>query len=157
MNKNKNYWVEKHKMKPPPEGGFYKETFRADLSLNTPWGKRRALTSIYYLLSEKENSSFHKIKSTELWYHHSGESLIIHEITEDGEYFSHLLNSDNPFIAIKPNSWFGSEVKDCFGFVLVSCAVAPGFEFQDFELAKKENLLKEFPEFSEIIMRLAQD
>jgi predicted cupin superfamily sugar epimerase len=153
---NAKYWIQKLEMLPHPEGGFYKETFRSKLHVDAGWGQRNALTSIHYLLEGDDYSGFHKIKSPELWYYHGGGTLHIHELTAAGNYRKHVLNAQNPFAAIEPKSWFASEVANQKGFVLVSCAVAPGFDFADFEMAKKENLLVKFPNQVDVIQRLSR-
>ena len=76
---------------PHPEGGFYKETYRSELSLEGQ--ERELLTSIYFLLSAENVSHFHRIKSDELWYFHTGSPLIVHTLTERG-HEQHLLGLD---------------------------------------------------------------
>jgi predicted cupin superfamily sugar epimerase len=156
MVNNFQYWIDKLNMQPHPEGGFYKETFRSHLSINAGWGQRNVLTSIFYLLQGDNFSAFHRIKSDELWYHHAGGTLLIHEINEHGSLTTHCLSATNPFAAIAPGSWFASEVKDKTGFVLVSCAVAPGFDFADFELADASTLSDLFPEHTALIATLTR-
>jgi predicted cupin superfamily sugar epimerase len=148
------HWVEKYNMLPHPEGGFYKELFRAELEVDGGWGKRNALTSIFYLLEGKDYSAFHRIKSDELWYYHAGETLLTHEIKANGELNMHAINAESPFAAISSGSWFASEVQNKHGYVLVSCAVAPGFDFADFELAKTVELAKWYPRHKSLINRL---
>lgn len=151
------YWVAELQLQPHPEGGYYKETFRSKMQVDGGWGERSALTSIFYLLAEAEFSAFHRIKSNELWYYHAGETLLIHEIKPTGDLITHHLNAANPFAAITANSWFASEVKDQNGYVLVSCAVAPGFDFADFEMARKEELAKAFPAYKDLIAGLIRE
>ena len=148
------YWIEKYQMLPHPEGGYYKELFRSELKIDGGWGTRNALTSIFYLLEGNDYSAFHRIKSDELWYYHAGETLLTHEIKASGELIIHTINAENPFAAIAPGSWFASEVKDQKGYVLVSCAVAPGFDFADFELAETSALVKSYPQHDTLINRL---
>ena len=155
-SKSADYWIKKLNLLPHPEGGFYAETFRANLNVNGGWGNRSALTSIFYLLEKADFSAFHKIKSPELWYFHAGNELYVHEISSTGEYYKHVLNLDNPFVAIAPESWFASEVANQTGYILVSCAVAPGFDFADFEIAKRESLIAQFPNHQQIISRLTR-
>lgn len=148
------YWIDKYNMLPHPEGGYYKELFRSELEVDGGWGKRNALTSIFYLLEGDDYSAFHRIKSDELWYHHAGETLLTHEIKANGSLITHTINAENPFAAIKAGSWFASEVKDQKSYVLVSCAVAPGFDFADFELANTADLVNEYPVHADLIKRL---
>lgn len=154
MAHDSNFWIDKLTMLPHPEGGFYKETFRSDLTLNAGWGERNALTSIFYLLEGLDFSAFHRIKSDELWYYHAGGTLLIHELKDTGALTTHKLSADQPFAAIAPGSWFASEVENASGFVLVSCAVAPGFDFADFELGNSGSLSMEHPKHEALIKRL---
>jgi predicted cupin superfamily sugar epimerase len=126
-----------------PEGGFYSETYRAEKSVTLEDGKvRSAGTAIYYLLKGTDKSHFHRVGSDELWLFHQGEPLEIHVITKDGKIETRILGNrldlnEVPQIAIPANAWFAACIKRGVGFSLVSCVVAPGFEFEDFELADK--------------------
>ena len=119
----------------------------------------RNLKLIYFLLKEGQFSAFHKIASDEMWHFYDGDPLCIYEITNSGILTKHLLgrdidNGQSFTCVIKAGSWFGSrcEVKDRFS--LVGCTVAPGFDFEDFELAKREELSKEFPDYISLIKEL---
>jgi len=119
---------------PHPEGGFYKETYRSELTLEGQ--ERNLLTSIYFLLTSENVSRFHRIKSDELWYFHAGSPLIVHTLSERG-HMQHYLGLDlskgqQPFLWIPKDTIFGSTVLEKESFSLVSCAVAPGFDFRDF-------------------------
>ena len=144
------YYIRKLQMQPHPEGGYYKETYRSiEQILNTDGQERNISTAIYFLLEEEQKSHLHKIKSDELWFHHQGETLEIISI-QNGELISTYLGSNLDAgevlqTTIPANTWFGSRVKNKKGFALVSCTVAPGFDFEDFEMAKQEDLSKEFP------------
>jgi len=154
----KNFDLKSH-----PEGGWYKEVYRSDIKLKQTglpldfYNDRSALTSIYYLLCDQHVSKFHRIKSPEIWYFHKGMPLIIHMIDVNGSYSKvELSDSMNGYLqfTVKPNIWFAAEIKGSYGYVLVSCAVAPGFEFEDFELANREDMLKIHPNLTEVINRL---
>jgi len=139
-----------------PEGGYYKETYRAAQTLE---GKdRQLLTSIYFLLTSENVSKFHRIKSDELWYFHAGSPLIVHTLSERGHEQHHLgldlSKGQQPFLWIPKDTIFGSTILNDKGYSLVSCAVAPGFDFRDFELFNAEQLLLTFAAHSEIIERL---
>lgn len=145
-------------LSPHPEGGFFKETYRSRDLLKTPIGERNLLTSIFFLLTSENISRFHRIKSDELWYFHEGNSLTVHMLTEQGYKFlkigSTLSENCQPFGLVKANTIFGSTIDDTDGYALVSCAVAPGFDFQDFELLSEKELLFAYPDQAEIIKRL---
>lgn len=154
---NSRYWIEKLNLLPHPEGGYYRETYRCAQTLKA--GRydsgRNVSTAIYFLLEDKDKSHFHRIKSDELWFFHEGsvlEILVIEENKLKSIFLGKDLEKNESLQAIIPaGCWFAARLKEGKNFALVSCTVAPGFDFRDFELAKKEELKKEFPEYNEII------
>ncbi len=119
-------------------------------------GERNFSTAIYFLLEKDNFSAFHKIKSDELWHFYAGDSLEVIEITADGELKITELGPDNFQYCVPAGNWFGSRVKKGGSFSLVGCTVAPGFDFKDFEMAKRDELLKEFPGHANIIGELTR-
>lgn len=150
-----HYQLEKH-----PEGGWYKETYRSeDILFNDNQEKRNLATSIYFLLNHDEKSNFHMIKSDELWFHHQGESLIIHCISPNGTYSKIKLGQnikagEKQQALVTKGTIFGSTIESNSGFALVGCVVAPGFDFTDFKLFKTEELLALYPKQKSIILTL---
>lgn len=148
--------IERLKLEAHPEGGFYKETYRSDFVIKTDQQQTRNIsTAIYFLLKDEDKSLFHRIQSDELWFFHQGEALEIVCI-ENNELRTIILGNDMangevPQAKIPANIWFGSRIKNAIGYSLVSCTVAPGFDFLDFELANREMLTLEFPHLREII------
>lgn len=148
---------------PHPEGGYYKETYRSENIINVLEGfvgERCYCTSIYFLLTAENFSGFHKIKQDEIWHFYEGAPLTIHMISPDGKYSKQRIGMDwenglLPQFTVPAGYWFASEVKE--DFALVGCTVAPGFDFKDFELAKKQELSQRFPEHKEIIAKLTRD
>jgi predicted cupin superfamily sugar epimerase len=155
MTQNATYWIEKLQMTAHPEGGFYKETYRSADEIETSFGTRNISTAIYFLLQDFQKSHFHKIKSDEQWFHHLGETLEISYILNNKLHQIYLGNNpENGEVlqaTIPANTWFASRLKNGSGFGLVSCTVAPGFDFRDFEMAKKADLLVEFPALQAIL------
>lgn len=146
---------------PHPEGGYYKEVYRSENPVLRPSSPqlKQACTSIYYLLEGADYSGFHRLLSDELWYFHIGSPLHIHVIGEDGAYHVHELSDRQTgsfSVAIKAGQWFASAIPSKSGFVLVSCAVAPGFDFAEFEMAKKHELLALYPQHAQIINQLCR-
>lgn len=145
-------------MNPHPEGGFYAEVYRSDQELETKSGKRNLVTSIYFLLRSEDVSHFHRIKSDELWFWHEGGTLSVHLLGEKGHEILKLGPVDGRGTTaqhlVKANTIFGSTVDEAGSYVLVSCVVAPGFDFQDFELFQAKDLVQHYPEAKEIIFRL---
>lgn len=148
--------IKELKLLPHPEGGYYKETYRSEeTTINKNGDLRNVCTAIYFLLENKDKSHFHRIQSDELWFFHLGQALEIFYII-GGELKSVILGSDiqnGEVLSFKvpANTWFASKVKQEAGFALVSCTVAPGFDFADFELAKRKELTQEFPKLKVII------
>lgn len=161
------YWKEKLEMTAHIEGGAFKEIYRAGLVLpkhvltSAHVGDRNAMTSIYFLLEHGEFSALHRIASDELWHHYDGATLCIYEIDMSGNLFKHLLgkdieNGDMPTVLIKAGSWFGSRVEVEDAFSLCGCTVAPGFDFEDFELADRKQLQEEYPAHANLIQELTR-
>jgi uncharacterized protein len=168
MTKNANYWIKKLNLEPHPEGGFYRQTYQADLVLPRAalppnfTGPRAVSTAIYFLLEGKSFSAFHRLRSDELWHFYAGAPLLVHVIGESGEYSKILLGSDPDAeeqrqAAVKAGRWFASHLRDRKSFALVGCTVAPGFDFTDFELAKREELTRRYPQHRLLIEKLTRD
>ena len=158
---NAAYWINRLEMKPHPEGGYYRESFRSKQEVRRLFSAetRRACSSIYYLLESQDFSGFHRIGSDESWYFHLGEPLLIHSIHENGELLSRELSDlpgGNLSLFIEAGLWFASSISSGRGFSLVSCAVAPGFEFSEFEMANREVLVHQFPQHTRIIRSLSR-
>ena len=138
-----------------PEGGYYKETYRSTESID---GEQALMTSILFLLTSDSPSHFHRIQSDEHWYFHEGSPLTVHVIGEIGHEQKQLgldlSTGQSPYHLVKKQDIFGSEVQDPNSYSLVSCAVAPGFMFRDFELFSRQELLDQYPQHEEIICRL---
>jgi len=154
MSKAIQALIDRYELLPHPEGGFYRETYRSPMSLSN--AERSLMTTIYFLLTSEHVSRFHRIKSDELWFFHSGNTLCVHTLDNSGhhKHFVGLEEGTSPQLLVPANTVFGSTVESENGYALVSCVVAPGFDFADFELFGKEQLYKMFPEQAEIIERL---
>jgi len=157
-------WAEYLGMSPHPEGGWYKETYRASGSIAPQGfdGERSFSTAIYFLLTADVFSAFHRIRSDEVWHFYAGDGLTVHEIAVDGAYTAHRLGPDpdkgESFQLMVPaGSWFASEVTHGGAYGLVGCTVAPGFDFRDFEMAQRDALASQFPQHAEVIARLCRD
>ncbi len=160
-NRPPDYWIIKLSLSAHPEGGWFKENYRSNelilkeaLPERFP-GNRNFSTAIYYLLEKGDFSAFHRIKSDELWHFYDGDSLEIIEINPNGKITSHLLGLENlPQIIIRANSWFAA--RPLGAYTLAGCTVSPGFNFEDFEMADKKELLKTFPQHTEILELLCR-
>lgn len=148
---------------PHPEGGWFREVYRAALQVEVPWTaeKRSASTSIYFLLESGGFSSFHRIKSDELWHFYDGYALEIIWFDETGKPCSILLGR-NPEVgellqfSVPAGCWFAARVKVPGKYSLVGCTVSPGFDFTDFEMAERHKLISLYPGSEELIMSLTR-
>jgi uncharacterized protein len=166
MATNAAYWIEKLNLQAHPEGGYYRQTYRADLvlpqhSLPQFKGARAASTAIYFLLEGTNFSAFHRLHSDELWHFYVGEPLVVHMIDKGGRYSeihlgSHAEAGEVFQAAVKAGCWFASRVRDEKSFALVGCTVSPGFDFEDFELAEREKLMAAYPQHGEVIKKLTR-
>lgn len=160
--------IEKLDLQPHPEGGFYRQTYRSDevVSRSIDAGtarQRRASTGIYYLLHGRAHSAWHRIDSDEMWHFYAGDSLLIYVLDRHGECTVQRLGNslhapDAVFQWVVPaGHWFAAERDGSEGFSLVGCTVAPGFEFDTFELADTHTLLQRYPQHEALIRRLSPD
>ena len=142
-----NALVEDLGLLPHPEGGFYREMYRSPTVVRADGSEQKsAYTSIYYLLASEDFSSWHRIKSDETWYFHSGCDVCIYFFDQNKELQTIQLGLDSKCLqaTIPANTWFAAKPISQNSFCLVSCAVAPGFEFADFEIGQRDSLLREF-------------
>lgn len=149
-----------------PEGGWYRETYRSAEMIPAGGlpgrfdGERAFCTAIYFLLGKHDISALHRIKSDEMWHYYAGAALTVHLISPGGEHRSFTMGPDlaggEAYQAVVPaGCWFGAEVTGSGEYSLVGCTVAPGFDFADFEMGNRSDLLKQFPGHEEIIRRLS--
>lgn len=158
-------WTESLNLRKHPEGGSYAEIYRSPGIISagelkkSHFDKRCYMTSIYFMLEAGEVSKLHRLKSDEIWYFHAGSAVTIHQILPDQTYQALKLGSDleagQQFQhVVTAGTWFGATVDDREKPALVGCAVAPGFDFADFEMAERDALLKQFPQHRSLIEQL---
>jgi predicted cupin superfamily sugar epimerase len=124
-------------LKPHPEGGHYRETFR---DARTDAGGRARSTAIYFLLARGERSHWHRIDAVEIWHYYAGSALTL-KIADDAGQWSFRLGPDVaagelPQAIVPAHAWQSAESSG--DWTLVGCTVAPGFDFAAFELAPKD-------------------
>ena len=135
---------------PHPEGGYYRETFRSSSTLVLPDGRRRqASTAIHFLLPARVHSTWHRLCSDEVWHYYDGGRLHLYRLGMSEV----ILDRFTPQAVVPAGVWQAAEPEDS---VLCGCTVAPGFEFEDFELGTVNALLAEFPGEEALIRRLGR-
>lgn len=163
-----SYWIDKYQLTEHPEGGYYAETYRASEKIadhalpNRFGGDRSFSTGIYFLLESHNFSAFHRIQSDEMWHFYAGEVLEIFVIDSETREMQVIRLGNDPekgetFQAVVPaGAWFGSRPAAGSAYSLVGCTVAPGFDFQDFEMAERDALTTIYPEHSGLIRELTR-
>lgn len=156
-------WVARLAMRRHPEGGYYAEVYRssgcvAAEALPGHAGSRSFLSTIYFMLPPGDVSRFHRLRSDEIWYYHAGCALTIHCINGKGVYETFQLGPDlsgghSLQVVVPAGTWFGATPHGPEA-ALVGCAVAPGFDFADFELADRQQLTQQYPQHQQIITAL---
>ncbi len=160
--KDSKYWIDKLNLQKHPEGGYFAETYRSQEILDADSlpdrysGGRAFSTAIYFMVTKDSPSKLHRIKSDEIWHFHVGGTLKLFMITPDGKPDIHLLGADpdngGQLQKVIPSGfWFSAAIENG-DYVLLSCTVAPGFDFADFELGKREDLIKQFPQYENEIV-----
>ena len=156
--------IESLKLLPHPEGGFYAETFRAPA---LPFelagrGVRSASTAIYFLLRAQEFSALHVVASDEHWHHYLGDALELHCFDAGGAHRRALLGDalaegQRPQHVVLAGELQGARVlRGPYGFALCGCTVAPGFDFADFRMPPRAELLAQLPQHHELVTALTR-
>jgi predicted cupin superfamily sugar epimerase len=160
-------WIKHLGLERHPEGGWYRQTYRAQeeiaaQALPERFAAARAFsTAIYFLLEQGDVSHLHRLAADELWFFHAGGPLLVHAIDAAGELGTQILGAapergDSLQATVPAGSWFGAELAAGASYALVSCTVAPGFDFADFELAERASLVALYPEHRALIERLTE-
>ncbi len=167
IGKDPGYWIEKLQLEAHPEGGYFRRTYRSDVVLVREalpaefTGARAASTAIYCLLEGKNFSAFHRLRSDEVWHFYAGAPLVVHVIGPEGTYSQIVLGRDLEAgqvlqAVVRAGCWFASHVADWKSLAVVGCTVASGFDFEDFELGKRGELVGRYPLRREVIERLTR-
>ena len=145
MSNHAQQRIEQLQLQPHPEGGFYREMHRASQVVQSSGhaGSRHAYTTIYFLLPSGHHSAWHRVASDETWFSHEGCAVALYLLSpERGQIERQELGSGSGQFqfTVKANQWFAARPVAEASFCLVSCAVGPGFTFDDFELATDEQM-----------------
>ena len=162
-------WIARLGLVPHPEGGWFRETYRAadvigrDALPARFAGPRNVSTAVYFLITRDAFSALHRIRSDELWHFYAGDPVTLTRLDADGSgtLTTVRLGGDPapdalPQVVIPAGAWFGAEVPAPGTFALVGCTVAPGFDFADFELGRRSELVARYPEHRAAIERLTR-
>jgi predicted cupin superfamily sugar epimerase len=160
MDPRARAWVQALGLAPHPEGGLFVETFRAPRLLRAPQGERSASTAIYFLLPAGAFSALHRVRSDEVWHHYDGDPVELHTIDDSGAHHAAILGDDVAGGALPqrvvPAGVWQAAVPVGVRFALCGCTVAPGFDFADFEMPPRPELLRLFPQHAALVTRLTR-
>ena len=150
--------IARYRLDPHPEGGWYREVHRSSRLLsNLPGysGERPALTAIYFLLAAGEFSAFHRVRSEEAWVHLAGSPLEIILLQHEPSRCTLCApgGAGEPLVVV-PGGVLQA-ARTLGEWTLVSCLVAPGFDFADFAIPSREELEEAFPRHVELVRRFS--
>jgi uncharacterized protein len=147
------------------EGGYFRETYRAPLTLavgalpSEYGGDRNVSTCIYYLLTPETFSAIHRVKSDEIFHFYAGDAVEMLQLWPNGETKVVVIHNDlaancEPQVVVPAGVWQGCRLIPGGNWALMGCTVAPGFDYADFELADRVELLALHPKYSVLITAL---
>jgi len=163
MDPKANKYIKQLQLKKHPEDGYFREVYRSGEIIspqhlpNRYKTSRNFSTSIYFLLEGKQFSTFHQLQSDELWHFYDGSAVLIYIIDSRGNLSIQKLGGGKDFnfqITIKKKNWFAAEVENKNSFSLFGCTVSPGFDFDDLNIGKREEMIIKFPQHKKLIARL---
>lgn len=161
--------IELFKMRPlEKEGGYYIQTYRASEKITQAalpvryTGERTFATAILYLLTSGTVSCLHRLTSDEVWHFYLGDSVTMLQLYPDGSSNVMDLGPDITKgqcvqVTVPKNTWQGAFLKHGSSFALMGTTTAPGFESDDFELAKRQELLEQYPGRRDLIEKLTKE
>jgi hypothetical protein len=164
---NVERWINELELRPHPEGGYFREAYRCAESVSQAHlpdrfrGDRSFSTAIYFLLIGSDFSALHRIQQDEVWHHYEGSAVTIEVISPADEHRTIRLGKDlgkgeRPQAVVEAGAIFGAYLSDPRSYALVGCTVAPGFDFDDFTVPSREELLNEHPQHTRLIERLTR-
>ncbi|MFP4368615.1 MAG: cupin domain-containing protein [Bacteroidota bacterium] len=143
-----------------PEGGWFREFYKSGEVFDAGHlperfhGPRNFSTSIYFLLTKGEKSKFHRLRQDEIWHFYAGSAAELYNISYSGNIRKQILgiglkDNEQPQALVPAGSWMAAA--SLGGYTLLGCTVAPGFEFDDLDLAERDKLIGEYPHLKKII------
>lgn len=140
---------------PHPEGGFYKEIFRDPRTVSLDGKTRAAVTCIHFLLPAGTFSALHRVQQTEIWHHLAGDPVELH-VFENGSHRCIRLGEIASKQHVVPARVWQAAVPIGDAWSLCGCTVAPGFDFEDFEMPARDALLRELPAHHDLVRKLTR-
>jgi uncharacterized protein len=150
-------------LKPLLEGGYFKVTYRSSHNMLFNNKTHSINSAIYYLLESHDFSCWHRMSLDELWHYYGGANLTLYQIDPLGVLTVSTLgnisqNPDaQPQLTVPAGNWFAARVSVPDSFTLVGCTVAPGFDWADFEIGERNNLLAKYPQHEKLILQLSRE
>lgn len=155
-------------MQPHPEGGWFAEIYRSGNQLAAEalpagyTGPRNVSTAIYYMLEGTAVSTLHRLRSDEIFHFYLGDPVEQLWLMPDGSHQTVHIGPDlragqRPQVVVPANVWQGARMRDGQGFALLGTTVAPGFDFADFEIGARHELLAGWPAATPLIHDLTHD
>jgi predicted cupin superfamily sugar epimerase len=149
------------------EGGYFRETYRAQVMVPATAlpaeydGERNVATAIFYLLTPETFSAIHRVRSDEVFHFYAGDAVEMLQIGPDNKAKVVILHNDlaagrEPQVVVPAGVWQGCRLVPGGIWALMGCTVAPGFDYADFELAKRDDMLVLSTEYSELITALTK-
>lgn len=165
MDTDARQLIELLDLRPHPEGGYFRETYRSSRTippdaLPPEYGAARSFSAaIYYMLVPGSASMLHRLKSDEIFHFYLGDAVMMLQLHPDGHAETMTLGqnvvaAERPQVVVPAGVWQGSFLNEGGRFALMGCTVAPGFDFDDFELGARVRLLDRYPDQAELIERL---
>lgn len=152
-------------LRPHPEGGSFVETYRSTfvlppscLPVGYP-GDRNLATGIYYMLRKGTVSALHRVTGTELFHFYLGSPVEQLQLHPDGSGKVVVIGADlaagmRPQVVVHGGTWQGARLQGDGEFALLGTTMAPGFDYADFELGDRDQLIARYPAFADLIAEL---
>jgi hypothetical protein len=155
LQKQALLWIKRLHLEKHPEGGYFLQTYKSKVMVDTDGfsGPRHASTAIYYMLVGDQFSAFHRMKSDEVWHHYSGGSLNLYVIREGILSKTEIGRRSGRQAVVEAGSWFAASLQNQKSYCLVGCTVSPGFDYRDWELGSRRDLVRLYPKYKSIIER----
>lgn len=155
-------------LEPTPDGGFFRCTYDSEETLDLPRGQRRASSAIMAIMVGDQVTPIHRLQQDEMWHHHGGDAIEVHELRERGEGPAHKITIVGPDVAagqvpqytVMRGAWLGARLQPGarhHGHALYGCTLTPGFHPADTESQPAEALLRKFPAHGDVVRALCPE